>query len=322
MFRCLAVALAAVISQSAFAADWKSTEVLPAGSVQKSADLPLIKQCNGAVCTPTKTKAFAAPTAAPDTGLPDGEVAQFDGTIKAAWYEMPTKRYGHGILGDAIEAGELVVELKDGTLVRHTLPDNQVFEDRTPRIIDLDGFGEPEVVTILSDIELGASVAVFHIKDGKLELAAQTPPIGRSNRWLNIAGIEDFDGDGSLQIAAVETPHIGGTLKFWSWKPRNTKSKLVLSGKAHGFSNHFIGSREQRLSAVEDFNGDGVADLALPGNNRKSLHLLTVSKGAVEVIASVSLPQQIDKAISTKFMGDAVLITVGLSDGSVHAVHQ
>lgn len=322
MFRFFAVALAATISQSAFAADWKSTEVLPAGSVQRSADLPLIKQCVGAVCTPSKTKAFAAPIVAPNTGLPDGEVAQFDGTIKAAWYEMPTKRYGHGILGDAIEAGELVVKLDDGTLVRHKLPNNQVFEDRTPRIIDLDGFGEPEVVTILSDIELGASVAVFHIKDGKLELTAQTPPIGRSYRWLNIAGIEDFDGDGSLQIAAVETPHIGGTLKFWSWKPRNTDSKLVLSGEAYGFSNHFIGSREQRLSVVEDFNGDGVADLALPGINRKNMHLLTVSKGVIEEIASVPLPNKIDKAISANLVGDAVMITVGLSDGSVHAIHQ
>jgi len=322
MFRYIAVVLATLFSLSAFAADWKSTEVFPAGSVHKSLDLPQITTCDDSGCARSDKMAFTAGVVAPISGLPDGEVSHFNGSITAAWYEMPTDRYQHGILGDAVEAGELVVRLKNGALIRHTLPDHQVFEDRTPRIIDLDGFGGPEVITILSDVNLGASVAVFHIKEDKLEMAAQTPPIGRSYRWLNIAGIEDFDGDGRLQIAAVETPHIGGTLKFWTWKPGKDKSNLVLSGQAHGFSNHFIGSREQRLSAVEDFNNDGVADLALPGNDRKSLHLLSVASGEVSEIASISLPHKIDKAIATEYSGSSIIITLGLADGSVHAIHQ
>ncbi len=253
-------------------------------------------------------------------GLPDGEVAlQEDADIFAAWYTKPTKRYAHAILGDAIEAGELTVEIASGETLTYTLPDNQVFEDRTPRLHDLDGFGETEIITILSDVNKGGSIALFGVRKGKLELVAQTPYIGRSNRWLNIAGIEDFDGDGKTQIAAVWTPHIGGTLKYWTWN----KGKLQLSGEARGFSNHFIGSREQELSVVDDFNGDGVADLALPSADRKSVRIMAFKgsargKKTLEEFARIPMPARIDKAMSSRFENGKITIIVGLEDGSVH----
>ena len=255
-------------------------------------------------------------------GLPDGEVALLEGAdIFAAWYTKPTKRYAHGILGDAIEAGELTVEIDTGETLTYTLPDNQVFEDRTPRLVDLDGFGQTEIITILSDINEGGSIAVFGVRKGKLELVAQTPYIGHSNRWLNIAGIDDFDGDGKTQIAAVWTPHIGGTLKYWTW----SKGKLSLSGEARGFSNHFIGSREQDLSTVNDFNGNGVSDLALPSADRKSVRIMTFrgsarGKKTLEEFARISLPARVDKAMSSRFEDGKIIITVGLEDGSVHEI--
>ena len=255
-------------------------------------------------------------------GLPDGEVAQQeDADISAAWYTKPTKRYAHGILGDAIEAGELTVELDSGETLTHTLPDNQVFEDRTPRLADLDGFGQTEIITILSDVNKGGSIAVFGVRKGKLELIAQTPYIGRSNRWLNIAGIEDFDGYGKTQIAAVWTPHIGGTLKYWTWN----KGQLNLAGEARGFSNHFIGSREQELSVVDDFNGDGIADLALPSADRKSIRIMAFKgpargKKTLEEFARIPLPARVDKAMSSRFENGKITITVGLEDGTVHDI--
>lgn len=258
---------------------------------------------------------------APD-GLPDGEVAlQEDADIFAAWYTKPTKRYAHAILGDAVEAGELTVEIDSGETLTYTLPENQVFEDRTPRLADLDGFGQTEIITILSDVNKGGSIAVFGVRKGKLELVAQTPYIGRSNRWLNIAGIDDFDGDGKTQIAAVWTPHIGGTLKYWTWN----KGTLSLSGEAFGFSNHFIGSREQELSVVDDFNGNGVSDLALPSADRKSVRIMTFKgpargKKVLEEFARIPLPARLDKAMSSRFENGKVTITVGLEDGTVHEI--
>jgi hypothetical protein len=255
-------------------------------------------------------------------GLPDGEVAILENAeVFAAWYTKPTTRYAHGILGDAIEAGELTVETSTGETLTYTLPENQVFEDRTPRLVDLDGFGKTQIITILSDQTKGGSIAVFGVRKGKLELVAQTPYIGRSNRWLNIAGIDDFDGDGKTQIAAVWTPHIGGTLKYWTWD----KGKLRLSGEAYGFSNHFIGSREQELSTVNDFNGNGVSDLALPSADRKSVRIMTFKgpargKKVLEEFARIPMPARVDKAMSSRFENGKVTITVGLEDGSVHEI--
>ena len=159
-------------------------------------------------------------------GLPDGHVAEFaTGKVRAAWYVAPTSRYRHAILGDGIEAGGLRVKLDTGKELTLTLPKNLVFEDRTPRLIDLGGEGGggeggdgAEIVTLLANNREGAAVAVYGVVDGKLKLLDRTPFIGRANRWRNIAGFADYNDDGLMEIAEVVTPHIGGTLRFWSWK--------------------------------------------------------------------------------------------------------
>ncbi len=79
---------------------------------------------------------------APAGALPDGFVATAQtGDIRKAWYGRPTGRYAHGVLGDAIEGGSLVVVTDNGRKREFVLPENQVFEDITPRIRDLDGDG-------------------------------------------------------------------------------------------------------------------------------------------------------------------------------------
>ncbi len=146
---------------------------------------------------------------------------------------MPTRptAIGHGALGDRIEAATLVVERKDGKRVSFTLPDTEVFEDRAPRIVDFDGFGRSHIVTIVADQDRKAqAVVVFAVTDDGIERVAQTPFIGRANRWLNIAGIADFDGSGSTSIALVETPHLAGVLQFWRW----SKGALVLTAEDAG----------------------------------------------------------------------------------------
>ncbi len=261
----------------------------------------------------------------PKGGLPDGSIAMVEpgSDISSAWYSKPTTRYGHGILGDAIEAGSLVVKTSNGKELEFILPDNQVFEDITPRLSDLGITGKMKVITILSEINLGASIAIFGIVNNKLSLMAQTPYIGLSSRWRNIAGIGDFDGDGRMQIAEVVTPHIGGTLKFWTWD----QGKLLPSGEMEGFSNHFIGSREQDLSTTADFDGDGVSDLALPSANRRTLRLIKFfgkaqGKKTLQEIAAIPLPARIDKAITSVDDGSRVVISVGLEDGTVWTIQQ
>ena len=174
------------------------------------------------------------PLAAPD-GIPGGTIAYADGEgITSAWYSEPTDRYPHGALGDKIEAGALVVQDVYGHRVTVTLPADQVFEDLTPRIADLDGDGRNEVLAIRSSLRAGAALVAYDLAGSSLIEIDSTPPIGLPNRWLNVAGIADFTGDRSLDIAAVRTPHIGGTLDIVTLDRR--RFRTIASAK--GFSNH------------------------------------------------------------------------------------
>ena len=231
---------------------------------------------------------------APAGDLPDGGVAAHSGSgIVSAWYSLPTRRYDHGVLGDAIEGGGLKVKDNEGNLYKYQLPEDSVFEDITPRLADLGGDGRAEVITIKSFLDAGASLAIFGLRKGKLEPIASTPPIGSSNRWLNVAGITDLNGDGLIDIATVVTPHIGGTLEIWSY----TGSRLVQTASEYGFSNHFIGSPNLGLSAVGDVTGDGKPDIAIPDATRRQLRIMSLLGSRVEQSASINLPEKIDANI-------------------------
>ncbi|MCH7944088.1 MAG: hypothetical protein IIB67_12780, partial [Proteobacteria bacterium] len=83
--------------------------------------------------------------------LPDGEVTGGRGPIAAAWLTGPTKRYDHGILGDGIEASGLRVTLRNGASIAFNLEGQDVFEDLRVRLVDLDGDGVDELISIRSD---------------------------------------------------------------------------------------------------------------------------------------------------------------------------
>lgn len=269
----------------------------------------------------TYTSPGEGPRPTDGKSLPDGHVALAStGEIAKAWFIQPTKRYRHAILGDDIEAGGLKVELRNGKTVELSLPQNRVFEDRKPRLVDLDGDGKSEIITLLSSSSGGAAIAVYGLKADKLAMIDQTPFIGLSNRWRNVAGVADYNGDGALEIAEVVTPHIGGTLRFWSWKNK----KLHPAGAARSFSNHALGAYEQRLSATADFNGDGRPDLAVPGRSRDVLHLMGFIGPDRELKAIASLPLQssIAGAIVADTKGGKTTLTLQLRDGSIWVISQ
>ncbi len=250
---------------------------------------------------------------APD-GLPDGLVAPANGDIRTAWYVGPTRRYAHGILGDAIEASALRVETADGARLTIDLPASMVFEDRTPRIVDLDGDGRNEVITIRSSSSEGGGVAVYGLREGRLTEVAANEFIGRSNRWLNIAAIADVTGDGRKDIAYVRTPHIGGMLRLFRYD-----GDLSLISEIDGFSNHAIGAYEQRLSAVADIDGDGDMEIAVPSDSRTTMRIIDYRNGLTEV-ASVDLPARVAGPVLAEGTGVETRFIIRLRDGSVVAL--
>lgn len=250
--------------------------------------------------------------------LPDFETTRANGLVCRAWLGGPTERYRHGVLGDRIEATTLNLMTRDGAVHSFELPGDSVFEDRRVRLFDLDGDGRDEAIVVRSYLDAGAALAVFSFDGDAVRPLAETPPIGSPNRWLNPAGAGDFDGDGKVEIAYVETPHIGGTLRLFELRA----GALVADGAAPGFSNHAIGSRELGMSAAMDWNGDGVSDLLLPDSRHEALRVVTFSGGAFRELDRVAHDSAIVSGIvTTREPGSPRLWAVyALSGGTVAAV--
>ncbi len=162
--------------------------------------------------------------------LPGMAAAQ---AITAANYTDPTDRYGHRVLGAGGEWGALTLDLDDGTTRRVTLPDTLVFEDPAPRLADLDGDGAPEVIVVESSLREGARLAVY----GPGGRIAATPHIGRRNRWIAPIGAADLDGDGYVEIAYIDRPHLAQVLRVWRFRD----GALHHVADAYGLTNHKIG---------------------------------------------------------------------------------
>ena len=122
-----------------------------------------------------------------------------------------TRHYPHAVLGDDIEYGALVVTMYDGRTHRFQLPDTRVFENLAPRFADVTGDAAPEVVVVESHALKGVLLAIYD----ETGLIAAIPFIDMRFRWLAPAGIDDIDGDGAIELAYIDCPHLAKTLRIW-----------------------------------------------------------------------------------------------------------
>jgi hypothetical protein len=248
------------------------------------------------------------------TPLPNSFVSIGENQVARAWLANPTTSYQHFVLGDRYEAASLVAEMRNGDILQYDLPQHLVFEDRHVRLADLNNDGNDELIVVMSSAVQGASLAVFAIKDD-IKLLAQTPHIGLPFRWLNPAGIADFDGDGFLEIALVQKPHLTKRLEFW----RLENGDLRRVAELDGYSNHRNGSRHQQMSAVVDVNKDGVSDLVLPGPNRKVLYAVSLLPKP-NVIAKWPLNAPIDGDFALRSENERYTVVVTLENGAQHEI--
>ena len=211
--------------------------------------------------------------------------------IAEARYAEPVDRYSHFALGKPHEYARLTATTRSGRPLTLQLPEDEVFEDLAPRRVRL-AENEPEaMLAIVSQRDNGARLALVSPRDNDLAIRAQSKPIGKPNRWLNPVGVADLDGDGRAEIAAVITPHIGGTLKVYRKQGRD----LVEIASLWGFSNHIYGSSELGLSIPYAIAGRTY--LLVPDTTRLHLKIIALENDRLVEAGDCVLPAPITGAI-------------------------
>ncbi len=194
-----------------------------------------------------------------------------------AWLGSPTLRYPHRALGSPTHAASVhaLVRSRSGAwqAVESRLPLHRVYEDRVPRIIDIDRDGSEEILLVEADALRGASLVVLgieHAANGPvLTERARSAFAGTPFRWLNPVGVADFDADGQLDLAMVLTPHIGGELQLLHYRP----PLMVPYARALDVSNHRMGAIEQALAVIVQVAGQRPTVL-VPDMTLRALHAL------------------------------------------------
>lgn len=242
-----------------------------------------------------------------DDPLADTRVVATD-AIVAALVE-PTKRYGHGVLGDAVEASRVaVVDRASGAEVRFGPAEPGVIEGISPILADIDGDGVDDVLVTQSSNRAGAWLAAYRA-DGTL--LGESEPIGTANRWRNQMGVAAVGPHGETEIVDVRTPHLGGTVEYFQL----IDGALVrVAASEPIFTSHQIGSRNLDLAVIADAVGDGQLDVVVPTSNRSSLVVLTRTDDGVSEVGRLELNAPMTTNLATSTTGERLSFAVGLSD--------
>ena len=180
----------------------------------------------------------------------------------------PTDEYGHGIMGDALEAGSvtLVATQPEPEIIR-VIPASTgyVFEGIAPIWADLNGDGTREIIVTRSNATEGAQIVLL---DEMGELLATGPAIGQGGRWRHQLSVAPFGPDGELELVDVLTPHIGGPTEFYQWQD----TQLVVVAGIPGNTSHVIRSRNLDMNATGQFDSSGVMTIILPTQARDALN--------------------------------------------------
>jgi hypothetical protein len=247
--------------------------------------------------------------------LPSGVIARASGDIVEAALIGLTTRYQHFVLGTPYEAAGLRVRTNDGRVLDIQLPEDAVFEDRQPRIADLDNDGRNEIAVVISRQSTGSALAVLGLRDGALKILAESTPNGAPRRWLNPAGIGRFLNNGRRQVALVRMPHAVGRLEFWDFDG----SKLTLHGAIEDTSNHRAGTDKMNLSAVIPRKEPQSDLLAVPDFNRRNLRIIAALPSPHQV-AIFPLKSSVVGDLKVSRVAKGITIRVPLTEGAIQEI--
>lgn len=224
--------------------------------------------------------------------------------IVAARYADQVQRYGHFAAGPPHEYGRIEANTAAGARLTYALPEAEVFEDVAPRLVRFSTEEPVRLLAVISHRNHGSALALLGIENGRMAVLARSKPIGIPMRWLNPVAVVDLDGDGRAEIAAVITPHIGGTLKIY----RRSANRLEEVAALAGFSNHAYGSPE--LGLAMSFTAGGRTRLLVPDATRTILRIIAFDGGSLRETGRCALAAPLSGPL------------VALANGEVEATQQ
>ena len=245
--------------------------------------------------------------------LPDARILT-DENDRILFLSDPTYNYAHAVLGDAIEAASItLIDPKNSTFqIRKIIPETgDVIEGISPIWVDMDLDGTREIIVTQSNHVDGAKIVVY--REGG-SILAESAPIGKGFRWMHQIAAAQFVDGGPLELAILRTPHIGGEIEIMGLVQDRLEVQVSLSG----YSTHKLGSRNLDAALVADFNGDGIIEIIVPGQEQSTLT-------GIQYTAGVLIPvwtQLLDAQLSTNLTGVAVkyqhmLLGAGTEDNSL-----
>ena len=245
--------------------------------------------------------------------LPDARILT-DENDRILFLSDPTYNYAHAVLGDAIEAASItLIDPKNSTFqIRKIIPETgDVIEGISPIWVDMDLDGTREIIVTQSNHVDGARILVYR-EDGSI--LTESAPIGKGFRWMHQIAAAQFVDGGPLELAILRTPHIGGEIEIMGL----VQDRLEVQASLSGYSTHKLGSRNLDAALVADFNGDGIIEIIVPGQEQSTLT-------GIQYTAGVLIPvwtQLLDAQLSTNLTGVAVkyqhmLLGAGTEDNSL-----
>ena len=206
--------------------------------------------------------------------------------IERAWFGPADRSHGHDALGTGRYPGRIGATVSVNgrrSELALELPRETAFEDGAVRLVDLVADRTPEILVVRASRSGGAALSIIgidpHANGPALLELARSPSVG-TGRWLNPVGAADFDGDGRQEVVAVVTPHIGGVLTLYGYRPPD----LVPLAREHDVSNHAYGQHEQQLAAI--VVRAGRRTVAVPDQRRRRLRFLSPThRGQWESVA-------------------------------------
>lgn len=251
----------------------------------------------------------------PIMALPDARLVMNRVGQVAVYANASDQRYGHGVLGDQVEAATLLVlELRESQiriLTRIDLPGEDVYEGIAPFWADVDGDGVEDLVTTVSNGSLGARLRAYLWDGAGVRQEVDGPAVGRGKRWRHQLTAGPFGPAGEIEVVDVKTPHIGGVMEFF----RFAGDSLQLVAALPGVTTHAIGSRNLDQTVAGDFNGDGQPEvLALDEARRAVVAVQRDNDGASEVWRLDAAADVVSNFAPIELLDGGLAMAVGTAD--------